>query len=112
MRLNQLRKIVGKLPKIQTRNASKCEVKPDPCDCPSAGTNAINKVPEIAEGYKKLKITQLQFQAEDNLPIFLKRPTDKYLFYLTLVLCAFGIISQVNLFYELAVPPQPSTDDE
>lgn len=111
MRLNQLRKIVGKLPKIQTRNVSKCEPKPDPCDCP---TTAINKVPEIAEGYKKLKITQLQFQAEDNLPIFLKRPTDKYLFYLTLVLCAFGIISQLNLFYELAVPPQsqPSSEDE
>lgn len=113
MRLNQLRKIVGKLSRIQARNASKGETKPvDPCACPSSGTNATTRVPEIAEGYKKLKITQLQFQAEDNLPIFLKRPTDKFLFITTLVLCAFGLISQFNLFYELAVPPQPSSDEE
>ena len=112
MRLNQLRKVVEKLPRIQTRNASKCEVKPDPCDCPSTGTNATPKEPEIAEGYKKLKITQLQFQAEDNLPIFLKRPTDKYLFYTTLVLCAFGIIAQLNFFYELVVPPQPTSESD
>lgn len=107
MRLNQLLKIVG-IPKVQARKASKCEIKPDPCDCPTAVTV---KVPEIAGGYKKLKITQAQFQAEDKLPIFLKRPTDKFLFYTTLILCGFGIINQLKFFYELAVPATPSIDE-
>ncbi|CAO1410109.1 unnamed protein product [Diamesa serratosioi] len=108
MRLKQLLKIVGKIPKVQARTATKCETKPDPCDCPTVSTT---EVPEIAEGYRNLKITQSQFQAEDNLPIFLKRPADKYLFYTTLILCGFGIVGQLQLFYELAVPKKPSADE-
>ncbi|XP_055616268.1 cytochrome c oxidase subunit 7A, mitochondrial [Toxorhynchites rutilus septentrionalis] len=67
---------------------------------------------EVAEGYKKLKHVQEQFQKHDGLPVHLKRgAVDKMLFGLTTVLCGVAIVGMGKLIYELSYPA-PAAEDE
>ena len=73
---------------------------------------------EFYEGYKNLKLNQLKFQKDDNVPIFLKGGEfDKILFYTTLGLCGLGLARSFGFIIGMAFPGKKdklkaSPDDE
>lgn len=55
--------------------------------------------------FKVFKLKQLEFQKDDNIPIFLKCGLrDKILYYLTLILAGFGLTNTIGFIYLMAQP--------
>lgn len=84
-------------PKSKNENCT-CEEGSD-----SGGGKKSDESFQIHPGYLKFKEKQREYQANDGNPIWLKKPTDQYLFGLTWLLMFIAVSMQMQMVYDMSV---------